>query len=411
MSKLFVKTYGCTLNKKDSLDVIKNNDFSEDLKDIKKAKFILINTCGVKEQTQTKIINFLKQLKKLKINSKKIIVFGCLVDIDKEALLKIMPDVKYFKVSEKNKINEIIGNESFKSKKTEISKTIVLSNGCLGNCNYCAVKFARGKLKSRPIKEIVNEIKKELEDEKVKEIMLTSQDNACYGKDIGENLVKLLKEITKIKKEFKIKIGMGNPQHILPILKDLIQIYKHKKIYKFLHIPIQSGDDDVLKEMNRNYKIKDVLKIINAFKKEIPNISIATDVIVGYPTEKEKNYENTLKIIKIIKPDFLNISRFGMRKNIQANKHKDLSGTIKKERSRKLTMIYEKIAFENNKKYLGKTKEITITEKGKNKTMVGKTEEYKSVVLQEKVTLNQKIKIKVIKTDVYHLTGKVLKTK
>jgi threonylcarbamoyladenosine tRNA methylthiotransferase CDKAL1 len=411
MTKLFIKTFGCTLNKKDSLDVINNNSFTEDFSNIKHAKFILINTCGVKERTQTKIINYLTQLKTKKINQKKIIVFGCLVDIDKDALTKVLPDALYFKVSEKNKIKKIIGEGKLKIEKKEITKIIVISNGCLGNCNYCAVKFARGKLKSKPIKQIILEINQEIKNKNVKEIYLTSQDNGCYGKDISKNLIDLLKEIVKIKGDFKIRLGMANPQYLLPMLNDLIDIYADKKMYKFIHIPIQSGDDDVLKDMNRGYTINEVRYIIKTFKRKIKNITIATDLIVGYPTETNSNFNNTLKLIREIKPDFINISRFGQRKNIEANKLKDLSGTIKKERSRKLTEVFENIILKKNKKEIGKIKEILITEIGKNKTSVGKTNEYKSVVIKAKIQIGTKLKVKIIAADKYYLLGEIINPK
>lgn len=409
MAKLFVKTFGCTLNKKDTEDVTAGFNFTDDLKEIKNCDKILINTCGVKEQTQTKILNFLKKIKSEKIPDRKIIIFGCLVDIDKDSLKKICPNAKYFKVSEKKEILKIIG-EKGKSNDKKTTAIIILSNGCLGNCSYCAIKIARGTLESKPVVKIVSEIKKAI-DVGAKEIFLTSQDNACYGFDKNTNLIFLLKEILKIKKEFKIRVGMGNPQHILPILKDLIKIYKNKKMYKFLHIPIQSGDNKILKDMNRFYRIEDVFKIVKEFRKEIKNINIATDVIVGFPTEGEKEFENTIKAIKKIKPQVVNISRFGQRKGIAANKYKDLSGNIKKERSRKLTKLFEEIAYLENEKELNKKYSIIITEKGKNNTSIGKTENYKSVVLFKNIEIGKKINVKIKNYEKYYLVGEIANPK
>lgn len=201
---------------------------------------------------------------------------------------------------------------------------------------------------------------------------------------------------------------MGNPQHIKPILKELIEVYKNEKIYKFLHIPIQSGDNNVLKEMNRNYTIEDVYEIIKYFRKEIRDITISTDVIVGYPTETDKQFLETIKAIKKIKPVFVNISRFGQRKGIDANKYKDLSGNIKKERSRKLTKLCEEISLNENKKEKNKIKEILIIEKGKNNSYVGKTNDYKSVVVFKKLVLGKKYKVKIIDANNYYLTGKLI---
>jgi MiaB-like tRNA modifying enzyme len=409
MSKLFVKTYGCTLNKKDTENVVKEHNFTEEFSEIKKADYILINTCGVKEQTQTKILNFLKKLKENKIPQEKIIIFGCLVDIDKDALVSEMPNAKYFKVSEKEKIESIINNiENNKLSNKKNTQTIILSNGCLGNCYYCAVKFARGKLESKPIEKIVKEIEYSVNEEKSKEILLTSQDNGCYGFDINENLNTLLKKIIEIKGDFKIRIGMANPQHLKIIINELIEIYKNEKIYKFLHIPIQSGSNKILKEMNRYYTIEDVYDIIEKFKKEIPNISIGTDIIVGYPTETEEDFQETIDFIKKIKPNFINLSRFGMRKNIEAKKYKDLISRTKKERSRKVTKIFEDYLLDKNKEEIGKEKEIIITEIGKNNKFVGKTNNYLSVVIDENAKIGQKLKVKIIDADKYYLKGKIL---
>ena len=409
MSKLFVKTYGCTLNKKDTENVVKEHNFTEEFSEIKKADYIFINTCGVKEQTQTKILNFLKKLNENKIPQEKIIIFGCLVNIDKEALVSEMPNAKYFKVSEKEKIECIINNvENNKSSNKKNTQTIILSNGCLGNCYYCAVKFARGKLESKPIEKIIKEIEYSVNEEKSKEILLTSQDNGCYGFDINENLNTLLKKIIEIKGDFKIRIGMANPQHLKIIINELIEIYKNEKIYKFLHIPIQSGSNKVLKEMNRYYTIEDVYDIIEKFKKEIPDISIGTDIIVGYPTETENDFQETIDFIKKIKPNFINLSRFGMRKNIEAKKYKDLISRTKKERSRKVTKIFEDYLLDKNKEEIGKEKEIIITEIGKNNKYIGKTNNYLSVVIDENVKIGQKVKVKIIDADKYNLKGTIL---
>jgi tRNA A37 methylthiotransferase MiaB len=163
--------------------------------------------------------------------------------------------------------------------------------------------------------------------------------------------------------------------------------------------------------MNRYYKIEEVYTIVKEFRKEIPLISFATDLIVGYPTETEDDFKETLKAIEEIKPDFVNISRYGTRKNIEANKYKDLSGTIKKERSRIVTEVFEKIALENNKKFVGFEKEIIINEIGKNNTAVGKTEEYKSVVIKKPLKIGFKAKVKLIKAEKYYLLGEIANPK
>ena len=130
------------------------------------------------------------------------------------------------------------------------------------------------------------------------------------GFDIKTNVVELLQEIVKIKGDFKVRLGMANPNHVLTILDDLIEIFQNEKMFKFLHIPIQSGNDEVLSAMNRKYKVADFEKIVKKFRAKIPDISIATDVICGFPTETDSQFDDTLKLIKNVKPDVLNASKF-----------------------------------------------------------------------------------------------------
>ena len=193
MSKIFVKTFGCTLNKKETEEMCAGLNIIEDFKKIKESDFILINTCGVKEQTETKVLNFLNKIKKENVSEKKIIITGCLITINKEPIKKILPFAKYLKKK------EIIKLFDCERKKRQIKNTeiIALSEGCVGNCSYCAVKFARGALKSRSAQEIVSEANF-LVSNGVKEILLTSQDCSCYGIDINETIITLLKKMKYI---------------------------------------------------------------------------------------------------------------------------------------------------------------------------------------------------------------------
>jgi len=394
MKTIFVKTFGCTLNQRDSQDISAGilESKSESLADI-----IVINTCGVKEQTETKIYKYITDNIKI-LKNKNVIITGCLIDINSEILKELLPKAKMFGIKDKQKLISYL--DKYRHKKTkpkiEITKTTIIANGCLGNCSYCAVKFARGKLKSKSILEIKNEIENAVKNG-TKEILLTAQDTGCYGLDINTNISELLKEVTLIPGQFKIRLGMGNPQHFKKHKKEISEIMKSEKMYKFLHIPIQSGSDKVLKKMNRHYTKKDCLDLINYFKKNIKGLTLSTDIIVGFPTETEKDFLETIEMLKKCKFDVVNISRFGQRKGIDANRYKDLHGRIKKERSRTATEICSKIALKNNQKLIGKTKEIMITEVGKNNTLIARTNEYKQVVFEKKKQkLGEVLKLEII---------------
>ena len=335
--KVFVKTYGCTFNKRDGQaieGVLAKAGFSL-INNEKEADIIIVNTCGVKSVTQNKIINYIKSLKKPTF------VGGCLTKMIDFSKLKVhifdTNTISQLPNQIKNNLKTNISNEKENHLKLPVIETkdlqiIPIAEGCLGNCNYCSVKFARGNLHSYPIEEIVSSIH-------AKKILLTSQDNGCYGLDINTNLIELLNNILKLKQDFKLRIGMMNPEHVIKMLPKLIEIYKDPRIIKFIHIPVQSGSNKVLKEMNRKYKIEDFKKIVNEFRKTIPNICISTDIIVGYPTETEEDFIETKKLLEDFKLEVVNLSKFAPRPNTQAAKLKQIPIEVMRDRSKILTKI------------------------------------------------------------------------
>jgi len=405
MNKIFVKTFGCTLNQKTTEELTSN---STSVKDIKDADYIFINTCGVKEQTEFKIISYLNNLKKNQIPENKIILFGCLVDIDSSKLKKNNPNSIYLGLKDESKLKKIINTTKIIQKKNKTTETIIIANGCLGSCSYCAVKFARGKLKSKSIKEIKKEVEVAIENG-AKEILLTAQDTGCYGFDINTNIISLLKELFKINGEFRIRLGMANPQHLIKFYKELSELYNNPKLYTFLHIPIQAGDDVVLKKMNRFYTTKEPKIIIDYLRKKHPRITIATDIIVGFPEETDKEFNNTINYIKEIKPSIVNISRFGTRKGIEANLLKEVSGQIKKERSRIASKVAREIVIKNNVIFVGQECKILLNEVRDNYTIAGKTQEYLPVVIKKtkKTKIGDFANVVITSQKEYYLFGKI----
>jgi len=213
-----------------------------------------------------------------------------------------------------------------------------------------------------------------------------------------------LKEIINISGDFKIRLGMANPNHILEFLDELIEVYKSDKIFKFLHVPVQSGNNEILKTMRRRYTVEQFKQIIEKFRKEIPNITIATDIICGFPGETEKQFDNSLNLIKEIKPDVLNRSRFWPRpKTEAAEMENQIHGKETKKRSQLLTSIFNNTARMLNEKWIGWQGEIIIDEKGKDETMIGRNFAYKPVVVNGKFKLGEKVKIKIKKITSHYL--------
>jgi MiaB/RimO family radical SAM methylthiotransferase len=243
---------------------------------------------------------------------------------------------------------------------------------------------------------IRQDVKEHLKDG-CKEIWITSNDTGAYMVEQGgkQKLVELLDQILSIPLDFKVRVGMMNPGNTITMLDELIEIYKNPKIFKFLHIPLQSGNDNILKLMNRRYNVEEFIKVVEAFRKEIPEITISTDIIVGFPSETEEQFEDSLNIIKKIKPDALNLSRYAEREGTIAAKMKKLSTNTLKQRSRIMTNLYREIAFENNKRWLDWKGKILIDEQGKNDSWIGRNYCYKPVIVKGDFKLGDEIEVKI----------------
>jgi len=411
---VYIETYGCSANQAHS-EIMEGMLEANGLKIVKNyesADVIIINTCIVKTPTENRIRERLKFFVK-NFPSKKLVITGCAADV---GLFKdIAPSAIFLSSHKPKEIVKIIlgkGNcEEKRKRKNNLISIVEISSGCLGDCSYCIVKLARGKLKSKKPEEIFKEVKEAIE-EGCKEIWLTSQDCGCYGLDIGTNLAELVERIINIEGDFSIRMGMMNPTHIKPFIEKLSELYQNPKIYKFAHIPVQSGSDKILKAMKRGYSVKEFERIVKILRKNIPDITISTDIIVGFPGETENDFEKTLKFLKKVEPDIINLSKFEPRPKTEAAKMKQVDKKIVKKRSKKIAEIIRKISERKNRKWIGKECEIVVTEKGKKgQQFVGRNEYYKPVIIESKDDiLGEKIKVKIIEAGQSHLLGEILKS-
>ncbi|MDI9645184.1 MAG: tRNA (N(6)-L-threonylcarbamoyladenosine(37)-C(2))-methylthiotransferase [Archaeoglobales archaeon] len=404
--RVAIETYGCTMNQADS-DIIRGILAKEfEISDVSDAEVVVINSCSVIDFTERKII---RRIKELKASGKKVVLAGCMARTSKEALelsdAAVSPD-NLEKIAEAVKNSKKIVHIGWKNlDKAEMHEVkcrlkenaiaiVSISEGCVGECSYCITRFARGPLRSFSIDNILKEVKGAL-DMGYKEIQLTSQDTGAYGIDKGyQMLPKLLKYISEIPGNFRVRVGMMNPHHAKSMLEELIEAYESEKIYKFIHLPVQSGDNDVLKHMRRNYSVEDFIDVVRAFREAFDDLTLSTDVIVGYPTENEESFMKTYELMKRVKPDIVNITRFSPRPGTPAANLKDIPGWKKKIWSRKLTELCRNIGAENNSKFVGKKSLVLLTEYGKNSTVLARTNSYKAVITKGKLGEFKVVKIK-----------------
>ncbi|MBN2454410.1 tRNA (N(6)-L-threonylcarbamoyladenosine(37)-C(2))-methylthiotransferase [Candidatus Woesearchaeota archaeon] len=416
--KVYIETFGCSANLNDSeimagmLDVVDSPE---------KADVIIVNTCTVKGRTEDKVKSFIKRLHS-KYPKKKLVIAGCMAEAQSEMLKKLFPKAALIgphRISEiqdvvDGKIDEALGYKDYcklklpkKSSNPRIA-IVQINDGCANFCTFCITKLAKPKLVSYPVEMIIDEVLCAVSNG-FKEIWLTSQDTGAYGLDRKTNLAKLLKELLKIKGDFKIRVGMMNPKLILPFLSELIELYKDEKIYKFLHIPFQAGSDEVLKKMRRGYGIADFRKIVAEFRKEIPRITLATDVICGFPGETEQQFKESLQLLKEVKPDVLNISKYWPRPGTEAAKMKQVSGAVLKQRASRMVALFRSLALEKNKEWVGWKGDVFISEIGKNSTLVGRNFAYKPIILNGNTSfLGSTVRAEIVSSAVYGLRGRIL---
>jgi MiaB-like tRNA modifying enzyme len=433
MTNIYLENYGCSANQNNGeimKGLLERQGFIV-TSNPKIADMAILNTCIVKGPTEQRMIARIKELAK---KFTRLIVAGCMVDVEaskiKIVARKTNPKILLSLVSVHNitKIVQVVksmmagkpielltkGNEvKLCFPKSRARKTIgitQISEGCDGHCSYCITKLVKGNLFSYPQIKIIENIKHDLQAG-CKEIWLTSQDNAIYGLDRKKHeLPELLKKITATKSKFFIRIGMMNPSSLLSIADEMIKIYKNDKVFKFLHIPIQSGSDKVLREMNRRYKVKDFINIVKKFRKAFPDITISTDIIVGYPTETVNDFKKTLALVKDIKPDIINISKFWPMTGTKAAKMKQLPPDEVKNRAVILMKIHNDIAIAKNEKLIGNITKAIVDERGFQDTWLARTDNYKLIAFKSKENLLGKIvNVKIIKARGHYLIGELIR--
>jgi MiaB-like tRNA modifying enzyme len=427
--QVFVKSFGCSTNLADGEVLagclgeaghkLVNSPASADL--------IIYNTCAVKGPTENRMIEILKRVPP----NKKLIVAGCLPIINFERLCKevhfdgiVGPATGYRIVEVAKRVlngEKVVALEGVVNAKPDLNLPrlrlnpvigiVPVNYGCLGSCAYCCVIFARGHLRSYGIQEIVERVKKDLAIG-VREFWVTAQDTACYGRDRGTNLADLLHAICDVEGDFRIRVGMMTPNMAVDILDDLIQVFKSKKIFKFIHLPVQSGDNQILERMRRFYTAEDFRKIVDAFKASFSEMTLATDVICGFPGESEEAFEKTLQLIEDVKPDIVNVSKFFARPRTAAAEMREdfVSFQEIKHSSSIAAKLAKKVAFERNQRWVGWTGEVFVDEVGKiSGSWVGRNFAYKPIAVKsDDNLLGKKLHVKVVRAFSTHLEGEVV---
>ena len=409
--RYFVESYGCTMNfgegeqlskKMESLGHTRVNSPDE-------ADIVILNTCTVVDTTEKKMVHRMGELKQ---EGKEIIVTGCMAKVQPKRISIRLPESMIIPPDQYDLFSGKVESAFGCAPCTETydfgaSAILPIAQGCLGNCSYCITRFARGVLKSYQEDELLNEFKSML-DSGVKEILVTAQDTACYGRDIDTDLPTLLRRFLEFEGEYRIRIGMMNPNNLDRILDDLMDVMEDERVYRFLHIPVQSGSNSVLERMRRHYTVDRFMGIVNRLRERYPDISIATDLITGFPGETERDHEKSIKLIKDLHADTVNITRFSVRPGTDAATMKNqIHGNISKERSTELTETKMSVEGDINSTLIGQRYRALVTENGRPGTMIARNRNYRPIGIEADIPIGTFIDVEITGSAPTHLVGRI----
>ncbi len=436
--KYYIKTYGCQMNVHDSEQIsyilesigfIRTEVFEE-------SDLILLNTCAIRENAHEKFYGFLGRCKHLKQTKKELIIAICGCMAQEESVVnELIQKNKYIDIvfgthniyqlldmlndkQEKTNINvlsnsnKIIENIKYK-RDSNITAWVNIMYGCDKFCTYCIVPYTRGAQRSRKSVDIINEII-ELKNKGYKEVTLLGQNVNAYGKDLENEIEfsKLLELVSKTEIE-RIRFVTSHPWDFSDEMINIIS--KYDNIMPYIHLPLQSGSDRILKLMGRRYTKNDYLELFSKIKNKIPNVSITTDIIVGFPNETEEDFLNTLEVVEKCKFDGAFTFIFSPRENTPASKMIDnISLQEKEERLRRLNEQINKYYLFNNQKLLDKTVKVLVlgeSEKDSNK-VYGYTDTMKLVNIEApKTTFGKIIDVLIIEAKSFSLDGVINENK
>src|SRR3989338_608109 len=425
MVKVRFTTQGCSSNVRESeimVGLLSNSGCS--ITDEKKeADVNVVNICTVKGNRKA-----LREIKRVKSEfpDSKIVVAGCITESIISQIKNIDENASLVNTHNLGKISSVVENsingipleftgKNYEEKvnlpsirKNPVVGIVPILNGCNYYCTFCSTKIVKGKLFSYSMDSIRNDVKSHLKSG-CREIWITSNYTGAYMVEQGgrQKLPELLEQVLSIPIDFKLRVGMMNPGNTLAIIDKLIKIYKHQKMFKFLHIPVQSGNNDILNLMNRKYTAEQFMEVVEAFRKEMPEITISTDMIIGFPSETESQFNDSLNLIKNARPDVLNISRYSAREGTSAAKMKQIIPSILKERSNIMTNNFKKLALENNRKRIGWEGRALVDDVGRKNSFVARNYCYKPIILRGKFNLGDSVDVKISDATCFDLRAEI----
>ncbi len=420
MAKIFVEAYGCSASFADSemISGLIVNGGHTLVDNSSKSDLNIVVTCSVKDVTANKMIHRIKSLK-----SKPLVVAGCFPKAEKSTVEKFSGNASLLGPNSLGMTLQVIdsalnGEKQVALEDSDLSKVglpkvrlnpvvgiVEIASGCMSECTFCQTKLSKGDLSSYRLGDIVRQVQTEIK-EGCKEVWLTSTDNGCYGFDIGTDLPSLVNAVVEIPDDFMIRVGMMNPMYMPRIKEELVKSFDNDKVFKFLHIPVQSGSNKVLHDMKRGHTVETFREIVKKVKEKFGDFTISTDIIVGFPSETEEDFQKTVNLLDEVKPDMVNLSKYSIRPGTEAAEWKQIDAAEVKRRSKIIFEQINKTSLENNKKWIGWTGKVLFDEKI-NEGVKGRNFAYKPIFVRNQVDIGQYHTVEITDVTINSLLGKI----
>ena len=404
--KAHVEAYGCTLNVGESSeieDLLAQNGW-ELVDDPAGCDLSVLVTCVVIQKTERKMLKRVVAL----ASAPKFVITGCMATSCRREAELLAPHASFIAPGDLQSFSRVIGRYSTHQRAASKRNgycIVPIATGCLGECSYCITRVARGSLRSRPVEDVTSHVRRFVQSGPV-EVRMTAQDTACYGADIGSNLPSLVRGVCDLPFDFRLRVGMMNPVSVLPLRREIAELYGNRKVFKFLHLPIQSASDRVLEWMSRGYRLDDFREIVAGVRAVAHEATLSTDLIVGYPGETGEDQVANLEFISEFRPDIVNVTRFSPRPGTRAAQSGAIvPGEIVKARSREIAKLRFEVSLELNMGWVGREVTALATERGKRETTLLRTDEYRQIVVKEELPLGGYHHVRVTGATRTFLTG------
>jgi threonylcarbamoyladenosine tRNA methylthiotransferase CDKAL1 len=416
--RIFIKTFGCSSNRAETAaleDLLEGSGF-EITNGYAPAEAVVVNSCTVRRDTELKVMKYLSS-----VHGKKVVVTGCMAEVQPSAISSAFPGASIVSPHNLPMVAEALAGDGriiamdHSSDLPDpapfgkgVRHVVAISRGCLGSCTYCIVRLARGSLASLPSHKIVRSVSSAV-DLGAREVFLSAQDCGVYGVDIGTDLPALLSRVSRLEGDFRVRVGMFGPSSVMPYLGRLEGSYGSGKIYKFAHIPAQSGSDAVLGLMGRPYAASGFRRVVSSLRAGQPGLTLYTDVIVGFPGETEADFAETCQLIEDVRPSKTHIARFSPRPHTPAYSLRQVPEEVKKRRSQALTDLARRVQMESNAKWVGRAVSAVAVDSFARGGVIARTDEYKTVALPgaEKSLIGSRVDVAITSATPFFLLGEI----